>query len=176
MLLRATLLPNVVKVYFLSLGVRLGSEIEIERLYVQLNGLFRRSREMSNELHPGLSLVGYTILSTVEAAPAMRASDLAERFGMDKSVVSRQLDRLAADGLLHRSGGRPGRRGDPLSLTCAGRRAVAADAKRIRAALAVWLDGWPDQDIATFGDLLARFNTSLSDSVVTKGVPTTAEP
>lgn len=137
--------------------------VEIERLYLQLNALFRRSRDLSNVLHPGLSLVGYTFLSTIESAPATRASDLADRFGMDKSVVSRQLDRLAADGLLRRAGGRPGRRGDPLSLTAAGRRALAADADRIRAALAVWLDGWPDRDIASFAGLLGRLNTSLGE-------------
>jgi DNA-binding MarR family transcriptional regulator len=154
----------------------LGIEEEVERLYVQLNVLVRRSRELSNELHPGLSLVGYTFLTTIEATPDMRASDLADRFGMDKSVVSRQLDRLTSEGLLRRSGGRPGRRGDPLSLTRAGRRALAVDADRIRTALAVWLGGWPEEDVAHFSDLLARFNASLSDWVVTKGVPATAGP
>ncbi len=142
-------------------------EVEIEQLYRQLNVLFRRSRELSNELHPSLSLVGYTILNMIESAPATRASDLADRFGLDKSVVSRQLDRLVGERLLRRTGGRPGRRGDPLSLTAAGRRALAADADRIRSALSVWLDGWPERDIATFGGLLARFNSSLGESDVT---------
>jgi DNA-binding MarR family transcriptional regulator len=144
-------------------------QTDIEHLYRELNALFRRSRELGNELHPDLSLVGYTILSTIESAPAIRASDLADRFGMDKSVVSRQLDRLVADGLLSRAGGRPGRRGDPLSLTPAGRRALAADADRVRTALTGWLDGWPERDIVTFGRLLSRFNASLDPAGLAVG-------
>lgn len=149
----------------------MGRDVEIDQLYQQLSALFRRSRELSNELHPGLSLVGYTILSMIESAPATRASDLADRFGIDKSAVSRQLERFVAEGLLRRTGGRPGRRGDPLSLTAAGRRALAADADRIRSALAVWLEGWPDRDIAAFGGLLSRFNMSLGESAVARSGP-----
>ena len=93
---------------------------EIEGLYRQLNSLIRRSRELSNELHPDLSLMAHTVLTLVESTPEIRASDLSERLGLDKSTVSRQLDQLANDGLLDRGGGRPGRRGDPLSLTSAG--------------------------------------------------------
>ena len=87
----------------------------IEELYHQLNSLIRRSRELGNDLHPGLSLVGYTCLDLVETVPEIRASDLADRLSLDKSTVSRQLNQLFDAGLLDRKGGRPGRRGDPLS-------------------------------------------------------------
>jgi DNA-binding MarR family transcriptional regulator len=137
----------------------------IEDLYLQLNAMIRRSRELGNELHPGLSLVGYTFLSMVGASPALRASDLAERLGLDKSTVSRQLNQLLEAGLVDRVGGRPGRRGDPLSVTAAGRCALEADADRVRARLTGLLADWDEEDIAAFGALMARFNHSVDASL-----------
>ena len=137
----------------------------IEDLYLQLNAMIRRSRELGNDLHPGLSLVGYTFLSMVDTSPALRASDLAERLGLDKSTVSRQLNQLLEAGLLDRAGGRPGRRGDPLSVTAAGRSALEADADRVRARLTGLLADWNDEDIAAFGALMGRFNNSVDDSL-----------
>jgi DNA-binding MarR family transcriptional regulator len=137
----------------------------IEDLYAQLSSLIRRSRELSNELHPDLSLMAHTLLSLVESTPEIQASDLTERLGLDKSTVSRQLDQLANDGLLDRVGGRPGRRGDPLSLTAAGRQVLAADADRVRARVTSWLDGWKNDDIAAFTGLIARFNASVNASI-----------
>jgi len=137
----------------------------IEDLYRQLSSLIRRSRELSNELHPDLSLMAHTFLSLVESTPEIRASDLTERLGLDKSTVSRQLDQLASDGLLDRVGGRPGRRGDPLSLTAAGRQILAADADRVRARVTCWLDSWANDDIAALASLIARFNASVDESI-----------
>ncbi len=136
----------------------------IEALYHQLSSLIRRSRELSNELHPGMSLMAYTFLSMVEGAPEIQASDLAARLGLDKSTVSRQLNQLFESGLLDRAGGRPGRRGDPLSLTPAGRRVLAADASRVRAQVVCWLEDWEDREIMSFAGMIARFNASVDAS------------
>jgi DNA-binding MarR family transcriptional regulator len=136
----------------------------IEDLYRQLNAVIRRSRELSNDLHPGLSLVASTFLNLVEAVPETRASDLAQRLGLDKSTVSRQLNQLFNAGLLDREGGRPGRRGDPLSLTPKGRSTLAADADRVRHRLTGWLQDWEEEDIGLLADLMARFNASVNKS------------
>ncbi len=137
----------------------------VEDLYQQLNSLFRRSRELSTELHPGLSLIAYTFLDLVESTPEIQASDLAEHLGLDKSTVSRQLNQLFESGLLDREGGRPGRRGDPLSLTPKGRKVLAVDAERVRTQLTSWMASWNDRDIADFAALIARFNSSVRQTM-----------
>src|SRR5580698_9801196 len=141
----------------------MGRDAVIEDLYLQLNSLIRRSRELSNELHPGLPLIAHTFLNMVASTPQIRASDLVDRLGLDKSTVSRQLNQLFDEGLLDREGGRPGRRGDPLSLTPAGRRALTDDAKRIRTQLTCWLEDWDDRDVALLANLMARFNASVDE-------------
>jgi DNA-binding MarR family transcriptional regulator len=137
-------------------------------LHQQLNALIRRSRELGNDLHPELSLVGYTFLSMVESTAEIRAADLADRLSLDKSTVSRQLNQLFDAGLLDREGGRPGRRGDPLSLTPAGRRALASDAKRVRSQLEHWTEDWDDRDVALLANLMSRFNASVAESLASR--------
>ena len=90
---------------------------DIARLYDELAAFARRARWLSAGLHPGLSLVAYTLLSHAAGEPDVRAADLAERYALDKSTVSRQIALLEQQGLLHRSGERPGRRGHVLEVT-----------------------------------------------------------
>jgi DNA-binding MarR family transcriptional regulator len=136
----------------------------VEDLYLELNALIRRSRELGNDLHPGLSLLSYTFLSLVDTTFEIRAADIADRLSLDKSTVSRQLDQLFDAGLLAREGGRPGRRGDPLSLTAAGKRVLANDAKRVRKQLTLWIADWEDRDVALLASLMSRFNASVGTS------------
>lgn len=109
--------------------------------------------------------MAHTFLLLIESEPEIRASDLTERLGLDKATVWRQLDHLANDGLLDRVGGRPGRRGDPLSLTAAGRQALATDADRVRARVTYWLDDWKSEEISAFAALIARFGAALDASL-----------
>ena len=95
-------------------------EAALEDLYQGLSTLTRRARDLGDDLHPGLSLVAYTLLVQIDLTSEARAADLAAHFGLDKSTVSRQLEQLIAAGLLRREGERPGRRGYALVLTDAG--------------------------------------------------------
>ena len=143
-------------------------EADIEELYEGLSLLVRRSREFSAVLHPGMTLVAYTLLGQIEARPGIRAADLASMFGLDKSTVSRQIDQLVSQGLLRRSGERPGRRGQVLELTAAGTTAMVAAADSVRAALVASLGEWANEEVGTFALLLRRFNdhtSSIGDSV-----------
>ena len=64
------------------------------------------ARDLGDDLHPGVSLVAYTLLTQVDVTPEARAADRAAHFGLDKSTVSRQLEQLISAGLLRREGER----------------------------------------------------------------------
>ena len=135
-------------------------ETALEDLYHGLTTMARRARDMGDDLHPGLSLVAYTLLTEIDLTPGTRAADLCAHFGLDKSTLSRQLDQLISAGLLRRDGERPGRRGSVLALTPAGEQHLAAAAQAVRDRLAGRLAGWDDGDIATFAQLVTQFNLS----------------
>jgi DNA-binding MarR family transcriptional regulator len=135
-------------------------EAAFEDLYHGLTTMARRARDMGGDLHPGLSLVAYTLLTEIDLTPGVRAADLCAHFGLDKSTLSRQLDRLISAGLLRRDGERPGRRGSVLALTPGGEQHLAAAARAVRDRLADRLTGWDDGDISTFAQLVTRFNRS----------------
>ena len=137
-------------------------EAALEDLYQGLSTLVRRARDLGDDLHPGLSLVAYTLLAQIDVAPEARAADLAAHFGLDKSTVSRQLEQLISAGLLRREGERPGRRGCCLALTSTGQQHLAAAAQAVRCQLAEWLTDWDEHDVAAFSQLVSRFNQSTS--------------
>src|ERR1700730_3369738 len=95
-------------------------EAALEDLYHGVTTMSRRARDMSGDLHPGLSLVAYTLLTEIDLTPGTRAADLCAHFGLDKSTLSRQLEQLLSAGRLRRGGEQPGRRGNVLALTPAG--------------------------------------------------------
>jgi DNA-binding MarR family transcriptional regulator len=133
-------------------------EAALEDLYHGLTTMARRARDVADDLHPGLSVVAYTLLTEICLTPGMRAADLCAHFGLDKSTMSRQLEQLISAGLLRREGERPGRRGNVLALTPAGEQHLAAAAQAVRCRLAERLTGWDDGDIASFAQLVTRFN------------------
>jgi DNA-binding MarR family transcriptional regulator len=135
-------------------------EAALEDLYQGLTTLGRRARNAGDHLHPGLSLVAYTLLTQIDVTPGMRAADLAVHFGLDKSTLSRQLEQLISAGLLRRDGERPGRRGYVLTLTATGRQHLDAAGQAVRDRLAERLADWDDRDIAAFAQLVTRFNAS----------------
>jgi DNA-binding MarR family transcriptional regulator len=131
---------------------------DVEQLYEGLTVLARRSRELGAELHPGLSMVDYSLLTMIETEPDTRASDIAASYGLDKSTVSRQIDQLVAAGLISRQGERPGRRGQTLALTAAGVAAMRDASDSVHAALVDRLTRWSDREVGDFARLVTRFN------------------
>ena len=137
-------------------------EAALDDLYLGLTTLSRRARDVGDALHPGLSLVDYTLLTQIDVSPGMRAADLAAHFCLDKSTLSRQLEQLTSAGLLGRDGERPGRRGYALTLTAAGKQHLDAAGHAVRDHLAERLTDWDDRDIEAFAQLVTRFNLGSS--------------
>ena len=107
------------------------------------------------ELHPDLDGAAYGLLSLLQDAGPLRASDLVARLGLDKSTVSRQLAHLVDLGLVDRAADPVDGRAQVLTPSAEGsaRLARIRDVRRAR-----WendLSDWPPSDVATLADLLA---------------------
>jgi DNA-binding MarR family transcriptional regulator len=137
-------------------------EAALDDLYLGLATMARRARDVADELHPGLSVVDYTLLTQIDVTPGVRAADLAAHFCLDKSTLSRQLEQLISAGLLGRDCEQPGRRGYALTLTAAGRQHLDAAGHAVRDRLAERLTDWDDRDIDAFAQLITRFNLGSS--------------
>jgi DNA-binding MarR family transcriptional regulator len=111
-----------------------------------------------------LSLVAYTLLAHIDSTPGTRVTDLAARFVLDKSTVSRQIDVLERRDFIRRQGEQPGRRGQTLAVTAAGRRQLDEAAVQARRRLRERLGGWDDREVATLADLVERFNQTFTTS------------
>jgi DNA-binding MarR family transcriptional regulator len=141
----------------------------VAALYEELSLLVRRGQEFSGEIHAGLSLVDYTLLTRIAGSPGTRAADLAALFGLDKSTLSRQVNVLVERGLVERTGERPGKRGVVLELTGDGQDALAAAVDGVRTALSGWLEGWSDEEIGAFAAMVARLNQRVRIGPVLAG-------
>ena len=73
-------------------------------LQTHLNLIFARTRTLWREsaarIDPELQVGGYKLLAFIDRAGSASAHDLAERFEMDKSVISRHVRMLEELGLL----------------------------------------------------------------------------
>jgi DNA-binding MarR family transcriptional regulator len=121
----------------------------------------RNAKARANNMYDDLSFVAYTMLSYVGSFPQPTASDLAERYGLEKSTVSRQLSRLEEDGLLRRVAHPSRPRTKLLELTDTGQARLARVRQHQRKGLEERLGRWPDEDVEAFGRLLRRFVTEL---------------
>ena len=132
------------------------------RLEREIGLLLRRSRAISarlaGELHPDLDGAAYGLLSLLQDAGPLRASELVTRIGLDKSTVSRQVAHLVDLGLVDRAADPVDGRAQVLTTSAVGSARLA----RVRAVRrARWeddLSDWPASDVATLADLLRRLN------------------
>ncbi|MBL7499615.1 MarR family winged helix-turn-helix transcriptional regulator [Frankia nepalensis] len=127
-------------------------------IYSELTRLVRRIRGEASELHPGLSLAAYTLLLYLSEVGEARAADLVAFFRLNKSTVSRQLAELVTAGLVDREPNRADSRVQIVRVSAFGQATLDDVDKTLRARMRARLDSWPEEDMAAFGRLLARYN------------------
>jgi DNA-binding MarR family transcriptional regulator len=103
------------------------AETALGDLQTHLNLIFARTRTLWREsaarISPELQVGGYKLLTFIDRAGSVSAHELAERFEMDKSVVSRQVRMLEDLGLIE---SRPDKRDGRLRVLTATPSACAA--------------------------------------------------
>jgi DNA-binding MarR family transcriptional regulator len=154
------------------------SPVQVERseqlvadIEQQLSVLFRRSRSASLRLarrvHPEMDAAGYALISQIEVGTAgggagVRASDVAQVLGLDKSTVSRGMTQLENLGLIERIGDPDDGRARLLRLTTTGAERYDAMRAQRQTEFRAILDRWNPTDLADLGRLLSRLNDDLS--------------
>jgi DNA-binding MarR family transcriptional regulator len=137
----------------------------------ELSTLFRRSRSaqmmMARRVHPEMDAAGYALISQIELGTAggrtgVRASDVAQALGLDKSTVSRGLSQLETLGLIERVGDPDDGRARLLRLTETGANRFGAMRAQRQAEFRAILERWESPDLAALAHLLARLNLDLS--------------
>lgn len=104
-----------------------------------------------------MSFIAFATLSFVADADCAHAADLAAAYGIDKSIVSRQVRELREQGLLNKEPDPDHVRMQRLLLTADGHATLEQIRSRQRVGVRDAVDGWSDQDIVHFGALFERF-------------------
>lgn len=124
--------------------------------------LVRRARRViadrAAQVHPDLSPASYLLMGLVRDRGQVRAADVCDAFDLDKGAVSRQVQQMAELGLVERAADPADRRATLLTLTDAGKEAMALVDARRRERLRERLDEWDDAALADFVASLHRYN------------------
>jgi len=129
--------------------------------------LVRRIRRVIHErsrlLHPDLQPASYLLLSYLDREGPVRSSAVAERFGIDKGAISRQVQHLVELGLVERTPDPADGRATLLSASEDAKVRLAEVNRHRRKYLDERLGDWSDEDLGSFVTALARYNASLED-------------
>lgn len=132
---------------------------EVERELVMM---FRRARNVSltvaSQVHPDLDPASYSLLLMVDDAGSLRGMDVADRTGLDKSTVSRQIATLVALDLLERVPDPDDGRARRIQLSDSGRERLSEVRKQRRKHLRGQFASWSTQDLQDLSRLLNRLN------------------
>jgi DNA-binding MarR family transcriptional regulator len=131
----------------------------------ELSVLFGRARSVSlslaAQIHPGLDAACYAMLLRLGDIGPVRAADVVERTGLDKSTISRQIARLEELGLVERVADPHDGRARQVQLTEVGTQRLQSVRGDRRLRLHAIFDKWSTEDITTFSGLLGKLNRDL---------------
>ncbi|WP_329571405.1 MarR family winged helix-turn-helix transcriptional regulator [Kitasatospora sp. NBC_01266] len=137
-----------------------GRDESIEIIQRELTAFARRARHKASQLHPGLSLVTYSILDLMNERGGCRAADLAAYFMLDKSTVSRQVGALEKLGLLSREVDPEDHRGQILRPSEQGLALLREAYEMRRESFTERFTDWADDDVARLAGYLVRYGAA----------------
>ncbi|WP_243790410.1 MarR family winged helix-turn-helix transcriptional regulator [Saccharopolyspora gloriosae] len=138
---------------------RRGAAEAVERELVMM---FRRARNFSmtvaSQVHPDLDPASYSLLLMVDDAGSLRGMDVADRTGLDKSTVSRQIATLVELDLLERVPDPDDGRARRIQLSASGRSRLAQVRKQRRKHMHGEFAHWSTTDLQDLSRLLSQLN------------------
>jgi DNA-binding MarR family transcriptional regulator len=124
--------------------------------------MFRRARNVSmavaSQVHPDLDPASYSLLLMVDDAGSLRGMDVADRTGLDKSTVSRQIATLVDLDLLERVPDPDDGRARRIQLSDLGRERLAEVRRQRSKHLRREFASWSTEDLRHLARLLAKLN------------------
>lgn len=122
---------------------------------------------LAADLNPELDFSGYLLAVAVaegDNGDGVRATELAESFGVHKSTISRGLSQLERIGLVERLLDEQDRRARRVHLTADGARRLAEVRQRRWDLFDEAVSTWDPVDTSTLAVLLGRLTTALEQS------------
>ncbi len=128
----------------------------------ELTMMFRRARKLSStvatQVHPDLDPASYSLLLMVDDAGSLRGMDVADKTGLDKSTVSRQIATLVELDLLERVPDPDDGRARRIQLSETGRTRLDEVRRQRREHMYSEFGNWSTTDLSEFSRLLSRLN------------------
>ena len=141
-------------------GTRNSAAESVERELVMM---FRRARNISTtvaaQVHPDLDPASYSLLLMVDDAGSLRGMDVADRTGLDKSTVSRQIATLVELELLERVPDPDDGRARRIQLSESGRARLTEVRSQRSKHLREQFASWSTEDLQDLARLLGKINT-----------------
>ena len=125
-----------------------------------------RDRELAQGLRDyGLRVPEWRVLAALHARRLCTMSDLAELATIDRTTLTRTIDRMAEAGWLERRADEADMRVTRLALTAAGRRTFDRIWHEVEKLNALALEGLSKAEIQQLQSILARMHANLEDYV-----------
>jgi DNA-binding MarR family transcriptional regulator len=125
-----------------------------------------RDRELAQGLRDyGLRVPEWRVLAALYARRLCTMSDLAELATIDRTTLTRTIDRMAEAGWLERRADEADMRVTRLALTAAGRRMFDRIWHEVEKLNALALEGLSKAEIQQLQSILARMHANLEDYV-----------
>jgi DNA-binding MarR family transcriptional regulator len=135
---------------------------QFAELATQLRATISVMRRMARTLPGDCQVASVGVLSVISRHGEMRIGRLAELLDIDMSVTSRHVAHLADRGWIERAPDPLDKRSRLLRLTTRGDAVLRTAQDHIAGVLADRLDGWPDEDVERFTELLARLRADFT--------------
>lgn len=144
-----------------------GPQDDAAQLWLQvrrLASLMERSGEATFREHLGISLAQFLVLSVIDAYPgSLNQQAIADRLGLTKGTVSRQIEAAVAAGLMTVEVSARSRRDHSVRLTPRGTRLVRRGDRVVERQRRADMPALDPADMATTLRVLAALNDTLDD-------------